>query len=150
MKQSATRLLVLPESGRSPDIPAKQRTRERVSNAAQPHRPTHPHRDHHPRVAALDTTGTGPLPPPQPVGIDPVCDRLLTARAVADRLDVCTETILRWIRDGRLPAIRLPGGAIRIPEQQLHDWLEQRATPRRGVLAAAPDAAQPGTVTDPR
>lgn len=67
--------------------------------------------------------------------------RLLTARAVAERLNVCTETVLRWIRNGELPAIRLPGGAVRIAETELNDWLVLRATPRRGVLATGLDAA---------
>ena len=39
--------------------------------------------------------------------------RLLTAREVAEQLGVSTETVLRWTRRGELPAIRLPGGAIR-------------------------------------
>jgi excisionase family DNA binding protein len=57
------------------------------------------------------------------------------------RLDVCTETVLRWIRNGKLPAIRLPGGAVRIAEAELNEWLALRATPRRGVLATALDVA---------
>ena len=43
-------------------------------------------------------------------------DRLLTARIVAHRLGLCTETVLAWVRDGKLPAFKLPGGAIRIRE----------------------------------
>jgi excisionase family DNA binding protein len=54
---------------------------------------------------------------------------------------VCAETVLRWIRNGDLPAIRLPGGAIRIAESDLCDWLRIRATPARGVLATATGAA---------
>ena len=42
--------------------------------------------------------------------------RLLTAREVAERLGVIAETVLRWTRRGELPAIRLPGGAIRYRE----------------------------------
>ena len=79
--------------------------------------------------------------------------RLLTARAVADVLDVSCETVLRWSRRGDLPAIRLPGGAIRFREDVLEAWLCAReATPRRGVLPTPQDAAnwtryrRPGTV----
>ena len=46
-------------------------------------------------------------------------DRLLTAREVAELLGVSTETVLRWARRGELPAIRLPGGAIRFREDEL-------------------------------
>ena len=69
--------------------------------------------------------------------------RLLTAHAVADLLDVSTETILRWTRRGDLPAIRLPGGAIRYREDQLERWLAERATTSRGVSPAPLVAAHP-------
>jgi excisionase family DNA binding protein len=72
-----------------------------------------------------------------------VANRLLTAREVAERLGVTAETILRWTRRGELPGIPLPGGAIRYPEYDLDRWLEERATPRRGVLATPTDAARP-------
>ncbi len=61
--------------------------------------------------------------------------RLLTARAVADLLGVSPETVLRWTRRGELPALRLPGGAIRYREAELERWLEQRATTTRGGVA---------------
>jgi excisionase family DNA binding protein len=53
---------------------------------------------------------------------------LLTARAVAELLDVSPETVLRWTRKGQLPAVRLPSGAIRYREADLEAWLEERAT----------------------
>ena len=61
-------------------------------------------------------------------------ERLLTARTVGELLDVHPETVLRWTRRGELPGIRLPGGAIRFREDALDGWLEQRATPSRGVV----------------
>lgn len=57
--------------------------------------------------------------------------RLMTARQVADQLGVSTETVLRWTRRGDLPAIRLPGGAIRYREDTLDAWLVARATAGR-------------------
>ena len=67
---------------------------------------------------------------------------LLTAREVAERLHVSTETILRWVRRGQLAGIRLPGGALRFSEDALDAWLEDRATPRQGVSTAQPGAAR--------
>ena len=54
--------------------------------------------------------------------------RLLTARELAELLGVSTETVLRWTRRGTLPAIRLPGGAIRFRQDELDEWLATRAT----------------------
>jgi excisionase family DNA binding protein len=63
-----------------------------------------------------------------------VTGRYLTARAVAELLDVSPETVLRWTRRGELDGHRLPGGAIRYSEDKLQLWLEERATPGRGVV----------------
>jgi excisionase family DNA binding protein len=128
-------------SGRSPEPAAKQRTRDRVSSAGQPIRTGQAFPVRRQPLTALDSTGSGPLSPASPRD-GAASQRLLTARTVADMLDVCTETVLRWIRLGHLPAIRLPGGAIRIAEPELHVWLFERATPSRGVLATTPDAAE--------
>lgn len=53
---------------------------------------------------------------------------LLTARQVAELLGVSAETVLRWTRRGELPAIRLPGGALRYRAEALEDWLGVHAT----------------------
>jgi excisionase family DNA binding protein len=66
---------------------------------------------------------------------------LLTAREVAERLGVTTETVLVWVRRGELPAFRLPGGAIRFRPDEFEAWLAERATPGRGAPATTPDAA---------
>jgi excisionase family DNA binding protein len=68
--------------------------------------------------------------------------RLLTAREVADLLGVSTETVLRWVRQGKLPAIKLPGGAVRFREDEVDGWLMERATPGRGVSTAPAGAAR--------
>jgi excisionase family DNA binding protein len=54
-----------------------------------------------------------------------VSERLLTARELAAYLDVSPETILRWTRRGELPAIKLPGGAIRYRAEVVDQWLEE-------------------------
>lgn len=74
-------------------------------------------------------------------------DQLWTARHVAERLAVSTETVLRWTRAGKLPAVKLPSGAVRYVPEVLDAWLKSRevgATPvrdLRGVTSS--EAAQP-------
>ncbi len=72
---------------------------------------------------------------------------LLTARAVAELLDVSPATVLRWTRRGTLPAVKLPSRQVRYRADQLDAWLWERATPNRGVLTAADGAAYNGTVS---
>jgi excisionase family DNA binding protein len=57
--------------------------------------------------------------------------RLLTAREVAEMLDVSPETVLRWTRAGELCGYRLPGtarGRLRYRLDEVEAWLERRAT----------------------
>jgi excisionase family DNA binding protein len=67
----------------------------------------------------------------------------LTAREVADLIGMSNETVLRWVRQDKLPAIRLPGGAIRFREDDIEAKLAEWATPGRGVSPAPMDAARP-------
>jgi excisionase family DNA binding protein len=55
----------------------------------------------------------------------------VTAREVAELLDVSAETVLRWTRAGELRGYRMPGtarGRLRYRLDELEAWLEQRAT----------------------
>jgi excisionase family DNA binding protein len=72
--------------------------------------------------------------------------RLLTAREVADLLGVSAETVLRWTRAGKLPSIKLPGGAIRFREEEIESWIGQRAAPRRGSVTHPEGRRPAGTV----
>ena len=72
---------------------------------------------------------------------------LLTARHVAEQFGLSTETILRYTREGKLPAIKLPGGAWRYRRDDLDAWLTERATPRRGVVTH-PAERRPAAIVD--
>jgi excisionase family DNA binding protein len=77
--------------------------------------------------------------------------RLLRARDVAVRLDLSTETVLRWTRDGRLPGYRISTGALRYDEDELDIWLAEHATgaASREVSATRIDRAQDGAYGQP-
>jgi excisionase family DNA binding protein len=62
---------------------------------------------------------------------------LLTTRQVAERFGVGSETILRWVRSGRLPAIRISTGAIRFRESEIEAWLDEHATAAPGRESAS-------------
>lgn len=66
-------------------------------------------------------------------------DRLLTARELAERLAVSTETVLRWHRAGRLPGgLRLATGVLRWDEAELERWLDSRREVPAQSLTAVP------------
>lgn len=47
----------------------------------------------------------------------------VSPKQLAKRLDREPETVRRWVREGRLPAIRLPGRAMRIAEADVQAFL---------------------------
>lgn len=77
-------------------------------------------------------------------------EALLNTRMVASWLRLHPETVLKWAREGKLPSLKLPSGAIRYDPDQLETWLaereswpgdSERATSERGVSTATQDAA---------
>ena len=54
----------------------------------------------------------------------------LTPKEVSDFLRVSTQTVLRWIKEGKLPAYKV-GRAWRISKVDLDKWLNQQRTPRK-------------------
>jgi excisionase family DNA binding protein len=58
---------------------------------------------------------------------------------VAEELDVSTRTILRWIDAGRLDAVRLPGGRLRIAQSAWSAFLAHHATTNGAPTLASVD-----------
>jgi len=52
--------------------------------------------------------------------------KLLTVHDVASKLQVCEETIRRWVREDRLPSIRV-GRLIRFDPKAIEEWIEVRS-----------------------
>lgn len=52
--------------------------------------------------------------------------RLLTAREVAGQLGLSVETVLRWARQGRIPAVYLSNRAIRFQEADVDAFIASR------------------------
>lgn len=73
--------------------------------------------------------------------------RLMTAREVAEIVGVHAETVLRWYRQGDIPAVLMPGGAIRFREDEFEAWLAARSTWVQAVPCAA--AADGRTIAAP-
>ncbi|HLA16469.1 MAG TPA: helix-turn-helix domain-containing protein [Candidatus Limnocylindrales bacterium] len=80
-------------------------------------------------------------PAPQPPGHDPF-GRFLTPAEVADRLRVSTTTVLRWIHEGRLPAIRVSDRVVRVPVGSFERFVAA-APSRRPTIAQRRVAALP-------
>jgi len=57
-----------------------------------------------------------------------ISERLLRPREVCERLGISYTTLYRWIRDGRIRAIRTAGGKYRIPESEVKRIAEGLST----------------------
>ena len=60
-------------------------------------------------------------------------ERFLTVDEVADRLRCRRETIRRYIVEGRLPALQIPGGFYRVRESDLEGFLRP-VVPKRAKV----------------
>jgi excisionase family DNA binding protein len=49
--------------------------------------------------------------------------RFMTARQVAGMFEVSPSTVLRWAKDGRLPALVTPGGRLRFPRESIEEMV---------------------------
>ena len=83
-------------------------------------------------------------------------DALMTVDEVAVRLRVTTTTVRRWIKGGKLRALRMSGGTLRITHEDLAAFERQHGTipVQEGPQGAEPeewggytDAATLGAVT---
>lgn len=52
--------------------------------------------------------------------------KLLTTREMAEYLRLREETILRKVRKGEIPAIRI-GRCLRFPQELIEEWLREKA-----------------------
>lgn len=70
--------------------------------------------------------------------------RRLTTRDVAERYSVAPDTILRWVEERGLPAMRLTSRAIRYDEDELEEWERGHSTgaAERGVSPTRSSRAQ--------
>ena len=58
---------------------------------------------------------------------------LMTIKEVADFLRISTISAYSWVRDGKLPAIRI-GKEWRVRTRDLDEWLELRSTAKHVTL----------------
>ncbi len=58
---------------------------------------------------------------------------LLTTREVASYLKLRPETVLRKVKRGEIPAIKI-GGRFRFDTKQIDKWLSHNSTPKKRVL----------------
>lgn len=61
---------------------------------------------------------------------NPTPDRLLTTGEVAELFQVTVGAVHAWVREGRLKAIRTPGGQYRYYESQIQALLVPTTSPR--------------------
>ena len=54
-------------------------------------------------------------------------ERLLRSGEVAELLGVDRHTVVKWIKEGKIRAIKLPSGRYRIPESEVKKILEGRS-----------------------
>lgn len=57
---------------------------------------------------------------------------LLKPREVAPMFGVTTKTVRRWVRQGKIPCIKTPGGHHRFPKEQIEAMVRESGERGRG------------------
>lgn len=65
-------------------------------------------------------------------------ERLLTVQDVAEYLQLKSFTIYRWIKDGKIPAIKI-GGVWRFRPQDIREWIGSHTQGEDGSEPAPPE-----------
>ena len=60
---------------------------------------------------------------------------LLTTREIAQYLKLRPETVLRKVKEGEIPAIKI-GGRFRFDKGQIDEWLRCHSTSNKSILIA--------------
>lgn len=64
---------------------------------------------------------------------------LFTTKEIARYLRLRSETVLRKVKDGEIPAIKV-GGRFRFDKKQIDDWLSHSSTSKKRILVVDDDA----------
>jgi two-component system response regulator (stage 0 sporulation protein F) len=67
-----------------------------------------------------------------------VLSELLTTKEVAGYLKLRPETVLRGVKKGEIPAIKV-GGHFRFDKRQIDDWLQNNSTSKKRILVIDDD-----------
>jgi excisionase family DNA binding protein len=66
---------------------------------------------------------------PEPAHFDAInMTEFLTIAEVAQDTGFSPRTVLRWVERGDLPAVRFPGGRLRVSQREYSRFLERRST----------------------
>jgi predicted DNA-binding transcriptional regulator AlpA len=79
------------------------------------------------------------MPEQMPSASVPPCDRLLSKRAVLERVGVSYVTVWKWMGDGKFPQRRLVGRQVFWLESEIGAWIANR--PIRGWRVQTPVCA---------
>ena len=58
---------------------------------------------------------------------------LLTVNELAALLKVHPKTVRAWVKQGKIPVIKMPGRGVRFDQDKIEKWIETRTIRQRNI-----------------
>jgi len=58
---------------------------------------------------------------------------LISVQELSKMLNFAPKTIYRWVKDRRIPFVKMPGNDIRFDKQKIENWIENRTVKSKNL-----------------
>ena len=58
---------------------------------------------------------------------------LISVQELAEMIKFTPATIYRWVKDRRIPFVKMPGNDIRFDKQKIEKWIENRTVKSKNL-----------------
>jgi excisionase family DNA binding protein len=58
---------------------------------------------------------------------------LISVQQLAEKINFAPMTIYRWVKDRRIPFVKMPGNDIRFDKAKIESWIENRTVKSKNI-----------------
>ena len=58
---------------------------------------------------------------------------LISVQQLSEKINFAPRTIYRWVKDRRIPFVKMPSNDIRFDKQKIENWIENRTVKSKNL-----------------